>query len=572
MFLFRRVAFPVAFALTLPGFPPPSHAAARNSWLLDPAELHVSVHGRMLTCADCHEDIFKAPLHPDPHKTAAPAPDSARAEMCRLCHAPVYEGLKANRHGQMAQIDPVQFRDCVTCHNPHADAGAQNTGTGRVDPGRSLREQCGACHEPRSALPKRPASEEQCLGCHLLEADGAEAPARISQLCLHCHGDQGGEAQRITVGLAPPIDEAAYRSTVHAGQACTACHTGAAAFGHGGQARVDCGGCHAHAAPHYSRFPDSPHIGVECLACHVAAPKQAASGHAISKAVRREACQRCHAPGNRVGAAAMVLPGKGVLCMPCHVATPTATDATSIGGLSIFLLGVAAAFSVWLTGRFPGRGFAGRAARAAFSRRGVAAIKGLLLDGILQRRLYRQSRVRWAIHAGILLPFLFRFAWGIAGLVAANVWRRSTWYEFLLNVNHPATALLFDLTGLLVLLGAAAAVVRGIVKRSERLPSLPGQDYAALGLIGGVMIVGFALEGMRIAMIGVAWSAPGAFIGYPISRLFAGWQAVPVAYGYVWYLHAILTAAFAAYLPFSRMFHILVAPVSLAIRGAKELS
>ena len=187
-----------------------------------------------------------------------------------------------------------------------------------------------------------------------------------------------------------------------------------------------------------------------------------------------------------------------------------------------------------------------------------------------QRERWKQSRWRWAIHSAILLPFVFRFAWGMAGLVAANVWRRSTWYEFLLNNNDPATALIFDLTGSLVVIGAIAAVARGIAKRPERLPGLPRQDYAALSLLGGVVIVGFVLEGMRIAMTGGTWGASGAFIGYPISRLFAGWRALPGVYGYGWYLHAILTSAFAAYLPFSRMFHVLVAPVSLAIRGAKH--
>jgi nitrate reductase gamma subunit len=644
VFLLRGLGIPVALVLAIPVFLPPSNAAVRSSWLLDPAELHVSAHAKKFTCAKCHEDIVKAPLHPDPRKTKAPVSDSARAEKCRQCHVPVYQNLKVNRHGQMQNINPARFQSCLSCHDPHANVRAQYYRTGRVDLQKSLRGQCGACHQPRKALPKRPAAEEKCLGCHLVDVDDAGAPAQISKLCFDCHGDQGTETQRISAKLSPAIDEAAYRRTTHAKQACIACHTDAAAYWHAGQARVDCGRCHsdapaaagpalaalgpiqggsapaesapprfgrapgeygaprargAPAAPHYAKFPDSPHIAVECRACHAgggrvvqdAVSKQvvwestakpgAVSGvHAIAKATRKQDCQRCHVPGNRVGAAAMVLPGKGVLCMPCHTATPTATDATTIGGLGVFLFGVAAAFSVWLTGRLPGREGAGpvarflavlgAAARALPSRRAMAALRALVLDGIFQRRLWKQSPGRWAIHSAILLPFVFRFAWGIAGLVAANVWRRSTWYEFLLNSNDPATALLFDLTGILVVTGAVAAMARGIAKRRERLPGLPRQDHAALGLIGGVVIVGFVLEGMRIAMTGVTWGASGAFIGYPISRLFAGWRALAGVYGYAWYLHAILTAAFAAYLPFSRMFHILVAPVWLALRGAKR--
>jgi len=590
-------------------------AAARSSWLLDPAELHVSAHAKKFSCAKCHDDIVKSQLHPDPRKVKAPLSDSARAEKCRQCHAPVFQNLTVNRHGQMQKINPARFRNCLACHDPHANVKAQYYRTGRVNLEKSFRGQCGACHEPRKVLPKRPAAEEKCLGCHLVDANDAGAPGQISKLCFHCHGNQGTEVQRMAAKLSPVIDEAAFRRTTHAKQSCTACHTGAAAYGHADQARVDCGRCHsapgasvpmearrAPAAPHYAKFTDSPHIGVECRGCHAGGgrvvqdavskqvvwekttqPGQVSGVHAIAKAARKQDCQRCHVAGNQVGAAAMVLPGKGVLCMPCHGATPTATDATTIAGLGVFLFGVAAAASVWLTGRVPGREGAGpvapvakalavlaSATRTVFSRRAITVLKALVLDGILQRRLLKQSRWRWAIHSAIFLPFVFRFAWGIAGLIASHVWRRSTWYEFLLNNNDPATALLFDLTGILVVIGAVAAVARGIAKRSERLPGLPRQDYAALSLLGGVVIVGFVLEGMRIAMTGVSRGASWAFIGYPISRLFAGWTALTGVYGYMWYLHAILTGAFAAYLPFSRMFHILVAPVSLAVRAVKH--
>jgi nitrate reductase gamma subunit len=38
----------------------------------------------------------------------------------------------------------------------------------------------------------------------------------------------------------------------------------------------------------------------------------------------------------------------------------------------------------------------------------------------------------------------------------------------------------------------------------------------------------------------------------------------------VWYIHAILTGAFIAYLPFSRLMHIIIAPVVLAINAASD--
>ena len=96
---------------------------------------------------------------------------------------------------------------------------------------------------------------------------------------------------------------------------------------------------------------------------------------------------------------------------------------------------------------------------------------------------------------------------------------------------------------------------------------MPKIDWPAYSLLGGIIVVGFILEGMRIAMTGTQGGVSYAFLGYAVSRIFAGVSLTSI-YGYVWYLHAILSGAFVAYLPFSRMLHMIMAPVSLALRAA----
>jgi nitrate reductase gamma subunit len=54
-----------------------------------------------------------------------------------------------------------------------------------------------------------------------------------------------------------------------------------------------------------------------------------------------------------------------------------------------------------------------------------------------------------------------------------------------------------------------------------------------------------------------------------ISRFVTGFDLIHL-YGYVWYLHAILTGAFVAYLPFSRMLHMIMAPVVMAINAGRQ--
>ena len=70
-------------------------------------------------------------------------------------------------------------------------------------------------------------------------------------------------------------------------------------------------------------------------------------------------------------------------------------------------------------------------------------------------------------------------------------------------------------------------------------------------------------------MTGSPGGAPYAFVGDAISRMLIGFELTNI-YGYVWYLHAILTGAFMIYLPFSRMFHIIMAPVGLAMNAASS--
>jgi nitrate reductase gamma subunit len=134
----------------------------------------------------------------------------------------------------------------------------------------------------------------------------------------------------------------------------------------------------------------------------------------------------------------------------------------------------------------------------------------------------------------------------------------------MLNKNHPVTAFLFDLTGLMLITGVVSAFIRGALKRTSQLPGLPRPDFPALGLLGGIVIVGFILEGVRIAMMGRPDHGTEAFIGYGLSFLFSGMPGLTEVYGYLWYIHAILTGAFVAYLPFSRLSHIILAPVVLA--------
>ncbi|MBW1866723.1 MAG: cytochrome c3 family protein [Deltaproteobacteria bacterium] len=357
----------------------------------------------------------------------------------------------------------------------------------------------------------------------------------------------------------------------------------------------NCRECHL---LHDEKVAHDAHVIVECEACHLqkiipvkdpeskrvswqfdGKPGEEDNLADLAFAVSEENCQRCHIKRNRVGAAAMALPAKSLLCMPCHPATFSVGDTTTIVSLFVFLLGILSLLSVWISGNMAGDKEMGLGIKvhkisfsiigALFSVRILHITKALAFDALLQRRLYRQSRLRWLIHSLIFFPFVFRFSWGMVALLS-SLWvpeKQLAWA--MLDKNYPVGAFLFDMTGVMVISGVILAMFRRVFRKSENLPGLPNHDWPASSLIGGIIIIGFILEGMRIAMTGSPEGAQYAFIGYGISRFFTDIFGLTDIYGYIWYGHAIFVGAFLAYLPFSRMLHIIMAPVVIAMNAGK---
>ena len=85
-----------------------------------------------------------------------------------------------------------------------------------------------------------------------------------------------------------------------------------------------------------------------------------------------------------------------------------------------------------------------------------------------------------------------------------------------------------------------------------------------------IVLVGFVLEGLRIAMTGWPEGAGWAFFGYGVSLPLKGMSGLTDTQGYVWYAHAILVGAFMALIPFTHMSHIITAPIVLIINARSE--
>jgi nitrate reductase gamma subunit len=565
---------------------------ADASWLIDEERYHGSAHGEN-SCQDCHADIADKSLHPDPAEVNKTLPDFYRLEQCTSCHEDVLEDVNEGTHGGEKITDEQEFNYCISCHDPHYQLSYLDSAT-KLDQTQPAEKKYSLYNDLEKELPEFSSEDEDCMSCHRsVDPEDSGAAGYISNLCFQCHGKSA--AMKKSVSFAR-IDMSEYRSTVHSDTTCITCHLQAIEFQHANQELGDCRQCHL---PHDEKVAHDAHVRVSCEACHLnqVSPAKNAGSAKIHWQIDRQPdetsaihtmvssnddafCQRCHFGGNTIGAAAMVLPAKSVICMPCHAATFSIGDTTTLIALIIFGLGILGAGSIWFSGSLVGVAGSGAVGKLFTTIRAILAVilssrifsivKVLILDGLLQRRLYLTSRLRWLIHALIFFPFLIRFFWGLIALVASL--RLPEWQEvwIMLDKNHPLSAFLFDLLGVLVILGVVLIIIRKRTGRSENIPEgLPRTDWLAFSLLGGIIIVGFILEGMRIARTDTPEGSQYAFLGYTISRLFTGENLTGI-YGYLWYVHAIFTGAFLAYLPFSRMFHMIMAPISLALAAGSQ--
>ena len=581
----KGLLFGILLAILAPVF---CFANSRTSetWFIDFIKYHVSAHGR-LSCQDCHPDMSDKKIHPNPSDVTLNLEHFFHPELCFNCHDKdsIKAAFSKGFHGGKPIEKGYNYDKCIVCHDPHYQPGLKRKSTSNLESGSKKQEFCAGCHAKKDSPPAVKADDVKCMQCH-------EAPAaanktselNVNRLCLACHGRNATSIDQSVV--VPRIDEMKHCSKGHKSLDCLSCHADAASFAHNRQMTVQCSHCHT---PHDEATLHDTHSRISCQDCHLSGVKLRldpitkrivwqkagkASGissvNVIMLAHGTTSCLRCHKKGNHLGAVAMVLPAKSVICMPCHAATFTFGDPVTLVALLGFLLGILSIASVWLSGKAQSKidksGFRGSIGKSALFARVLAGIKGLFLDGLLQRRLFHRSHSRWFVHSLIFWPFVIRFSWGFVALLGSMFWPKSPYVWEMLNKNNALTAILFDLTGLSVLLGIILSVLLKRVNKNN-LSGLPESDWPAMFLLASIIIIGFILEGARIALTGVADINHFAFIGLVLSLVWSGVGNLSEIYGYIWYLHAALTAIFVIYLPFSRMLHIIMAPIVAALNS-----
>ena len=259
-----------------------------------------------------------------------------------------------------------------------------------------------------------------------------------------------------------------------------------------------------------------------------------------------------------------------------------------------------------------------------FSGKIFTLVKVFILDVLLQRRILREDFLRWLMHMCLYVGFMMLFLMHALGrYISASLFDNyySTLNPFLF---------LRDFFGIMVLVGAAIAVYRRFVASPPRLITKSMDTYAIV-IIAVIILSGFFLEGTKMTSykvykrmvdtyadlsdakearaleaycseeFGISFpeeeGAPDeknlqkgrelyemscvechsnprwAFAGYGISKVVKpfglGMDKINLS-GILWYIHLLAFLVALAYLPFSKLLHIFVSPLSLLINAAVE--
>jgi Fe-S oxidoreductase/nitrate reductase gamma subunit len=206
-----------------------------------------------------------------------------------------------------------------------------------------------------------------------------------------------------------------------------------------------------------------------------------------------------------------------------------------------------------------------------------ARIKALIMNGFFQVKTWKD------VYPGIMHGCIF-FGFFVLIFGAAfdagefHITEPLFSWAFLRGSFYLGFSFLMDLFGLLVLIGVLMAVYRRYIQKPDRLtykgtPDTTADDGIALLLIGGIIITGFLIEALRIHATMIEGIGPDkvtpawetcSFVGWTLANILSGMDVESAKTGHkiMWWTHTFIALGFIAYIPYSRLLHIITTPAN----------
>jgi len=237
--------------------------------------------------------------------------------------------------------------------------------------------------------------------------------------------------------------------------------------------------------------------------------------------------------------------------------------------LALFFIGTLYNVMIWMHGKglvgVPERRLMrllAKATRFVFSKKFGRIVAVFAKDALYLSKLKGRSTTRWLMHLLILGGFVAMFVLDLVVTFSLDILR----YQPMIDESGWAKIWIrdfaFELTGFMILLGLCIASVRRFILKPKIVRTeLP--DAASILFLLAVVLGGFIVEAFGIAgsIHGHTVNQEYSFIGYAISLLMpSSWGAY---YDQVWLIHGVMSALFIAYIPFSKLFHMIATPIAI---------
>ena len=193
-------------------------------------------------------------------------------------------------------------------------------------------------------------------------------------------------------------------------------------------------------------------------------------------------------------------------------------------------------------------------------------MKALLIDGLLQVKTFREP-YPGIMHALIFFGFLVLIFGAAFDATEFHIAEPLGW-AFLRGTFYLVFSFLMDLFGLAVLIGVLLAMVRRYIWRPDGLgyqgksDNTP-DDAVVLLLLFGIIVTGFIIEALRIRVTAPPWEV-WSFGGWMLAKAFAAIEPGQAKFLHkaTWWTHTFLSLGFIAYIPYSRLLHMLTTPAN----------
>jgi len=200
-------------------------------------------------------------------------------------------------------------------------------------------------------------------------------------------------------------------------------------------------------------------------------------------------------------------------------------------------------------------------------------LKTLLLSGLFQVNTFREA-YPGIMHGLIFFGFVVLMFGTFFDALEFHV-TEPLGFTFLIGKVYLFFSLAMEVFGLFILAGLIMAAYRRYVTKPDFL-GYKGEidnrpdDAIVLILLGAIVVTGFIVEALRIQSTMPAWEV-WSFGGWWLAKVFQGLdqEGLKTLHKITWWLHAFLAFGFIAYIPYSRLLHIITSPANQFLASLK---